>query len=295
MEETLERPTTSPNNNNSNNDGTNNSNLSPFLQGMVDEQRQLQMNVGKAMDTLRKDYPYFLKRSPGKMDLYECVLLSKCRDGDGFVVSHPLAVPCSLFPAPLIFSFSLPTPTTEHFADYSIYHDSITLSASDGQIQLSKLSSYRKACGIIRTMFSLLYDTDRCVIQSRMMYDSTRSQIRVSFNARLVPKSAPLLGLGLYYNTRASSAVHVDGISVYSIDLSSTYTEDEVGNLTKNDGAGKIIEHRIEKLLVNGAPLQPPYFNSFGLEMLLSGQRHGTGSLAGAGAWSCEGFIVSSQ
>ena len=68
MEETLERPTTSPNNNNSNNDGTNNSNLSPFLQGMVDEQRQLQMNVGKAMDTLRKDYPYFLKRSPGKMD-----------------------------------------------------------------------------------------------------------------------------------------------------------------------------------------------------------------------------------
>ena len=187
------------------------------------------------------------------------------------------------------FSFSL---RPKHFTDYSIYHDSITLSASDGQIQLSKLSSYRKACGIIRTMFSLLYDTDRCVIQSRMMYDSTRSQIRVSFNARLVPKSAPL-GLGLYYNSRSASsaAVHVDGISVYSIDLSSTYTEDEVGNLTKNDGAGKIIEHRIEKLLVNGAPLQPPYFNSFGLEMLLSGQQHGRiGSLAGAGAWSFEGL-----
>lgn len=42
-------------------------NLSPFLQEMVDEQRILQMNVGKAMDTLRSDYPYFLKRSPGKL------------------------------------------------------------------------------------------------------------------------------------------------------------------------------------------------------------------------------------
>jgi hypothetical protein len=44
----------------------NSNNLSPFLQEMVDEQRELQMNVGKAMDTLRKDYPYFLKRAPGK-------------------------------------------------------------------------------------------------------------------------------------------------------------------------------------------------------------------------------------
>jgi hypothetical protein len=41
-------------------------NLSPFLQEMVDEQRILQMNVGKAMDTLRSDYQYFLKRAPGK-------------------------------------------------------------------------------------------------------------------------------------------------------------------------------------------------------------------------------------
>jgi len=45
-------------------------NLSPFLQEMVDEQRILQMNVGKAMDTLRSDYPYFLKRAPGKFNLY---------------------------------------------------------------------------------------------------------------------------------------------------------------------------------------------------------------------------------
>ena len=42
-------------------------NLSPFLQEMVDENRELQMNVGKALDTLRKDYPDFLKRAPGKL------------------------------------------------------------------------------------------------------------------------------------------------------------------------------------------------------------------------------------
>lgn len=142
-------------------------------------------------------------------------------------------------------------------------------------------------------MFSLLYDTDRSVIQSRMVYDSARSQIRVSFNARLIPKNhlgvASALGFGLVGSMHNRAAVHIDGISVYSMDLSSTLKEDEHGDLSRNDGAGKIIEHRIEKLLVNGAPLQPPYFNSFGLEMLSSGQ-HGAGSLVGAGAWSFEGL-----
>ena len=44
----------------------NGNNLSPFLQELVDEQRELQMNVGKAMDVLKHDYPDFLKRNPGK-------------------------------------------------------------------------------------------------------------------------------------------------------------------------------------------------------------------------------------
>jgi hypothetical protein len=49
-----------------NNNNNNNNNLSPFLRNMVNEQRELQMNVGKAMDVLTKDYPYFLRRAPGK-------------------------------------------------------------------------------------------------------------------------------------------------------------------------------------------------------------------------------------
>lgn len=46
---------------------------------MVDEQRELQMNVGKAMDTLRKDYPYILKRAPGKFLLCaQIIVCSSC-------------------------------------------------------------------------------------------------------------------------------------------------------------------------------------------------------------------------
>jgi hypothetical protein len=41
--------------------------LPPVLQQIADERRQFQMNLGKAMDTLRKDMPYILKRSPGEM------------------------------------------------------------------------------------------------------------------------------------------------------------------------------------------------------------------------------------
>ena len=139
-------------------------------------------------------------------------------------------------------------------------------------MQLNQLPSYKKTFSVMRTMLSLLYDTDRSVVQSRMVYDAPRTQIRVSFNAMLVPKR---LGGG--------KTVHVDGISVYSLDLSSTMRKDKkTGQMIKNEGAGKIIEHRIERMLVNGAALQPPYLNVFGLENM-AGQRQ-QGTLAG-GSW----------
>ena len=40
--------------------------LSPMLREIVDERREFQMNVGRAMDTLRKDYPDLLKREFGE-------------------------------------------------------------------------------------------------------------------------------------------------------------------------------------------------------------------------------------
>ena len=42
------------------------SNLPPVLQQITDERRNFQVNLGKAMDTLRKDMPYILKETPGK-------------------------------------------------------------------------------------------------------------------------------------------------------------------------------------------------------------------------------------
>jgi hypothetical protein len=39
--------------------------LPPVLQSIADERREFQMNLGKAMDTLRKDMPYILKETPG--------------------------------------------------------------------------------------------------------------------------------------------------------------------------------------------------------------------------------------
>ena len=40
-------------------------NLPPLLQDMADERREFELNLGKAMDTLRKDYPYMLHKTPG--------------------------------------------------------------------------------------------------------------------------------------------------------------------------------------------------------------------------------------
>jgi hypothetical protein len=40
------------------------SDLPPVLQQITDERRNFQMNLGKAMDTLRKDLPYLLKETP---------------------------------------------------------------------------------------------------------------------------------------------------------------------------------------------------------------------------------------
>lgn len=97
-----------------------------------------------------------------------------------------------------------------------------------------------------------------------MVYDSTRCQIRISFNAQLIPKNV------------LARRVYIDGISVYSIDMGPAV--DKEGR--KREGGGKIIEHKIEKMLVNGVGMKPPYLSLFRLE----GNEKGV--LAGAGAWS---------
>jgi Uncharacterized conserved protein (DUF2358). len=66
-----------------------------------------------------------------------------------------------------------------------------------------------------------------------MVYDFARQSIRISWNVVLVPK---VVG-----NRR--NALYFDGISIYKMDSKS----------------GKIVEHKVEKLLVNNIPVTPPY------------------------------------
>ena len=160
---------------------------------------------------------------------------------------------------------SSPPLSVSIHTDYSIYSTEISLTSLQTPIATSSLPSYQRAIAITRTMLSLLYDPDRSTVQNRMIYDSTRCQIRVSFQAELIPR-----------NVLAPRA-YIDGISVYSFDMAPVYVDGE-----RRDDGGKIVEHRIEKLLVNGmAAMQPPYWNVMDM---IAGQ-HG-GALVGAGAWS---------
>jgi len=154
--------------------------LPPVLQHLVDERREFEMNLGKAMDTLRKDYPMILKKKP----------------------------------------------------DFSIYHEDIQVTDPSG-VQVKKLNGYKNSFRFLQTIVGLLYNTDRSTVQNRMVYDFARQSIRVSWNAMLVPK---IVG-----NKRNS--LYIDGISIYNIDAES----------------GKIIEHRIENMLINNTPVRPPY------------------------------------
>lgn len=154
--------------------------LPPVLQHLVDERREYEINLGKAMDTLRKDYPMMLKQKP----------------------------------------------------DFSIYHEDIQVTDPSG-VQVKKLSGYKNSFRFLQAVVGMLYNTDRSTVQFRMVYDFARQSIRVSWNAMLVPK---IVG-----NRRNS--LYIDGISVYNMDAES----------------GKIIEHRIENMLINNTPVQPPY------------------------------------
>jgi hypothetical protein len=96
-------------------------------------------------------------------------------------------------------------------------------------VQLAGLDKYKSAFAFFQTFISFWFSA-RSSIQFRMVYDFPRSSIRISWNAILVPK---VLGRPFY----------VDGISYYQLDRVS----------------GKIVEHKVEKLMINNTPVAPPY------------------------------------
>lgn len=114
------------------------------------------------------------------------------------------------------------------YADFSIYHENISVIDPSG-VQLKGLDKYKSAFAFLQTFQRFWFrDTG---LQFRMVYDFCRSSIRISWQFVLIPKFP--LGRPLY----------VDGISYYQVDMAS----------------GKIIEHRIETLIINNTPVSPPY------------------------------------
>lgn len=179
--------------------------LPPLLQTLADERREYELNLGKAMDTLRKDYPHMLYQTP----------------------------------------------------DFSIYNENINVLDPSG-VQLTGLKNYKHSFTFLQTLVRFFYNTDVSTVQSRMIYDFARSSIRISWNAVLVPK---VVG-----NRR--NALYVDGVSVYKMDVN-----------------GKILEHKVEKMVMNGTPVVPPYGVFSALkEELLQGQRIPVGVGVGVGA-----------
>jgi Uncharacterized conserved protein (DUF2358) len=114
--------------------------------------------------------------------------------------------------------------------DFSIYHDEIRVIDPSG-VQLRGLEKYKSAFAFLQTFTKFWFrSTSSSSIQFRMVYDFCRSSIRISWHIVLVSKFVP-------------RPLHIDGISYYQLDVDS----------------GKIIEHKIETLIVNNTPIQPPY------------------------------------
>lgn len=113
--------------------------------------------------------------------------------------------------------------------DFSIYDTNIEAVDPSG-VQLVGLDKYKSAFAFFQTFIRFWFSA-RSGIQFRMVYDFCHSSIRISWNAVLIPKVAGLRPL------------YVDGVSYYTMSTTS----------------GKIVEHRIEKLVINNNGVVPPY------------------------------------
>jgi Uncharacterized conserved protein (DUF2358) len=172
------------------------------------------MNLGRAMDVLRRDMCDILHQKPGTFCETKRVQIGlESRSGCHRNLTRAR-----------ISIISVDT-------DFSIYHESISAIDPSG-VQLTGLDKYKSAFAFFQTFISFWFSR-RSGLQYRMVYDFCRSSIRISWNAVLVPKVPLILG-GPWY---------VDGISYYQLDRVT----------------GKIVEHRIEKLMINNTPVAPPY------------------------------------
>jgi hypothetical protein len=99
-------------------------------------------------------------------------------------------------------------------------------------VQLKGIDKYKSAFTFLQTFSKFWFHQNSNTIQYRMVYDFCRNSIRISWHIVLISKFLP-----------TSRPLHIDGISYYQLDVDS----------------GKIIQHKIETLIVNNTPISPPY------------------------------------
>ena len=140
---------------------------------------EFELHVGKALDTLRSDYPNLLTSLP----------------------------------------------------DLSIYDRNIEIVDPSG-VTVHGLQTYQNSFRLMQGLVRFLYCPGRSTMSFRMCFDKARRNIRIHWNAAVIPRE-------VFGGSR--STLHVDGISVYELDQLS----------------GNIVQHRIEQLLINNTPVRP--------------------------------------
>lgn len=140
---------------------------------------EFEIGVGRALDVLRKDYPFMLTEQPN-LSIY-------CKDVE--------------------------------FVDPS-------------GVRLHGLSAYKNSFRLLHAIVKFIYCPARSSLTFRMCFDQARNNIRIHWNAEVVPRE-------IFGGSRTTA--HVDGISIYELDAAS----------------GNITQHRIEHLLMNNLPVRP--------------------------------------
>jgi len=158
-----------------------------------EQNSEFELMLGRAMDTLREDYPALLHKPP----------------------------------------------------TYTIYDPDIEIVDPSG-VKLHSLKSYKGSFSFLHTVVKIFYCPKMSYITHKMAYDVARKNIRISWNAVLIPRFDLTLHMNMdkedLEEKKRRNQLHVDGISVYELDRKT----------------GLILQHRVEHLLVNDAPVKAP-------------------------------------
>lgn len=175
---------------------------------MIDQAEKVteyELQVGRALDTLKSDYPDMLKQTPRK--------------------SMQLGI------VDLVTGPTVQLALTDLFSssDFSIYHPAIEVVDPSG-FTLNGIQNYKQAFNLVHGIINVFYCPEKSLLTFRIVYDCARHNIRVSWNAEVVPKA--IFG-------GDKTTLHVDGISVYEL-----------------DDHGKVVQHRVEHLMINDKPVE---------------------------------------